>query len=244
MSDSPRDRDPDPPRATTAATGVERADATTIGPPAVGAGEAGAHGETPRPDSAGGNASGEGSGRTRTARLAPAGPEDDPRRRRRRRWFIGGIAAGAALVVVALCAGGLAVVSAVADFRGDTGEARVERHVRDTACLELEQRLNRLVPPGATATPAARAVAVRDENAAVRLYVAQLQGERTEDMWRQLLDARTSFSEALDAQTKSRTPAFFVAPRTGGGGAVADELVRLSPAACSGLIRRLAAPEL
>ncbi|GGQ40736.1 hypothetical protein GCM10010166_04890 [Couchioplanes caeruleus subsp. azureus] len=183
-------------------------------------------------------------GRTRAARLAPAGPEDDPRRRRRRRWFVGGIAAGAALVVVALCAGGLAVVSAVADFRDDAGEVRVDRHVRDTACLELEQRLNRLVPPGATTTPQARAVAVRDENAAVRVYVTQLQGERVEDLWRQLLDARTAFAEALDAQPKSRTPAFFVVPRTGDGAAVADELARLSPPACSGLIRRLAAPEL
>ncbi|MFI5494932.1 hypothetical protein [Actinoplanes sp. NPDC051859] len=182
--------------------------------------------------------------RGRALRFAPAGAEDGPRSRRRRRWFIGGVAAGAALIVGSLCVGGLAVVNAVADFRGDRDKAQEQLAARDTACLELEQRLNRLTPPGATATPDARAVAVRDENTAARVYVGQLRGEHTEDLWRQLLDARTSYAEALAAQTESRTPAFFVVPRTGDGAVAADELVRRSPAVCSGLIRRLAAPEL
>jgi hypothetical protein len=48
----------------------------------------------------------------------------------------------------------------------------------------------------------------------------------------------------LDAQAKTRTPAFFVAPRTADGRAVTDELADRSPAACAGPIRRLAAPDL
>lgn len=184
------------------------------------------------------------SGRSRAARLSPTGPEADARKRRRRRWLIGGIAAGAALLVIALCAGGLAVVSAVADVREDASDAREDRRLRDTACLELEQRLNRLAPPGAATSPQGRAVAVRDENAATRIYVGQLRDRRTSDGWRQLIDARTAYAEGLDTQARSRTPAFFVAPRTDAGPAVADELVELSPAACAGPIRRLAAPDL
>ena len=183
-------------------------------------------------------------GRSRAARLSSAGPETDARKRRRRRWLIGGIIAGAALLVIALCAGGLALVSAAADVRDDADEAHEVRRLRDTACLELEQRFNRLVPPGATSSPQARAVAVRDENAAARIYVAQVRAGRTPDAWRQLIDARTAYAEALDTQAKSRTPAFFVAPRTADGLAVSDELVDLSPEACAGPIRRLARPDL
>ena len=173
-----------------------------------------------------------------------AGPENDPALRRRRRWFVAGIAAAAALVVIALCAGTVAVVEFVGDFRGRTDEARDDRRARDGDCLALEERLNRLLPPGVTTTPQARAVAVRDENAAVRIYVAQVPDVPDQDGWRQLLDARTAYAEALDRQAKSRTPAFFVAPRTADGRAVTDQLVRWSPAPCAGPIRRLAAPDL
>ncbi len=182
--------------------------------------------------------------RSRAARFSFGGPEEDPRKRHRRRWFVGAIIAGAALVVVALCAGGLAVLGAVSGFNEDADEAREERQLRDASCLELEQRLNRLTPPGATASPQARATAVRDENAALRLYLAQVRDGKAVDGWRQLLDARTSYAEALDAQAAAKTPAFFVAPRSADGKAVAGELARLSPGSCAGPIRRLQAPDL
>ena len=168
----------------------------------------------------------------------------DERQRRRRRWFVVGITVGAAVVVLAICAGGLSIVSAIDGARDRAAEARDARAVRETNCLDLEHRLNRLIPPGATAGPAARANAIRDENSAVRIYVDQLDSQRDEDAWRQLLDARTVFADALDRQAKSRTPAFYVAPRTADGLAVTDELEQWSPAQCAGSIRRLAAPEL
>jgi len=187
-------------------------------------------------------------GRRAARRLLSFGPlptdSGDPRQRRRRRWFVWGIAIAAAIVVIALCAGALSVVSAVNGVRDRAADARAARALRENDCLDLEKRLNRLVPPGSTTGPAARATAIRDENAAVRIYVGQLNTQRDEDAWRQLLDARTVFADALDRQAKSRTPAFFVAPRTDNGSAVADELVQWSPAPCAGAIRRLAAPEL
>jgi len=179
-------------------------------------------------------------GRSRAARLSPT----TPGKRRRRRWLIAGVSAGAALLVIALCAGGLALISAVTDVQDDADEAHEARRLRDTACLELEQRLNRLVPPGATTSPQARAVAVRDENAAARVYVAQLRDSRVSDGWRQLVDARTAYAEGLDTQAKARTPAFYVAPRTADGRAVSDEVMDRSPEACAGPIRRLASPDL
>jgi hypothetical protein len=189
-------------------------------------------------------------GRRRRGLEFGAAAEPDPasaagrRLRNRRRWFVAGIAAAAAVVAVALCAGVLGVISAVTGFRDRTTDARADRRQQDTACLELDQRLNRLIPPGAAATVQARATAVRDENAAVRIFVATAPGTREQDAWRQLLDARTAYAEALDQQAKARTPAFFVAPRAGDGSAVADELARRSPASCAGAIRRLAAPDL
>jgi thioesterase domain-containing protein len=165
------------------------------------------------------------------------------RQRRRRRLLVAGIAVAAALVAVALCAGVLGIVSAVTGVRDRATDARADQRQQDTACLELEQRLNRLTPPGATSTPQARASAIRDENAAVRIYVATAPGTRAQDGWRQLLDARTAYAEALDQQAKARTPAFFVAPKEGDGSAVADQLARWSPGSCAGVIRRLAAPD-
>ncbi|MFF5293890.1 hypothetical protein [Paractinoplanes globisporus] len=173
----------------------------------------------------------------------PAAPGDE-RQRRRRRWFIVGIAVAAAVIVVAICAGGLSIVSTIDGARDRAADAREARAQRETDCLDLERRLNRLVPPGSTSGPAARATAIRDENSAVRIYVDQLDNQRDEDAWRQLLDARTVYADALDRQAKSRTPAFYVAPRTTDGLAVTDELAQWSPASCAGAIRRLAAPEL
>ncbi|MEV4704021.1 hypothetical protein [Actinoplanes sp. NPDC049316] len=220
--------------------GTGATSATSAGATSAGATSAGAN-----PAAASGYRAGRAApGRTRAARLSPAGPETDARKRRRRRWLVAGISVGAALLAVACCAGGLAVVSRVADLKDDAADARADRSLRDAACLEFEQRLNRLVPPGATPSPQARAAAVRDENAAARIYVTRVRDGSAADGWRQLVDARTAYAEALDAQAKSRTPAFFVAPRTGDGRAVADELVRSSPPACAGPIRRLAAPDL
>jgi hypothetical protein len=164
--------------------------------------------------------------------------------RRRRRFFVAGISVAAAVIVIALCAGVLGAVSAIGGFRDRAADARDTRQQRNTECLELDQRLNRLAPPGAATTPQARAKAVRDENAAVRIYVQQNRSARDQDAWRQLLDARTAYAEALDQQAKSRTPAFYVAPRTDDGSAVSDELARWSPASCAGAIRRLATPDL
>jgi thioesterase domain-containing protein len=163
---------------------------------------------------------------------------------RRQRLVVAGIAVAAALVAIALCAGVLGVVSAVSGARDRAADAREDRRQQDTACLELERRLNHLTPPGATATPQARATAIRDENAAVRIYVAATSDTREQDAWRQLLDARTAYAEALEQQAKARTPAFFVAPKTSDGSAVSDQLAQWSPASCAGLIRRLAAPDL
>jgi hypothetical protein len=179
----------------------------------------------------------------RAAGAVPA-TEVGRRQRTRRRWMVAAIAAAAALVAIALCAGALGVVSAVDGVRDRRADARAERQQENTACLELEQRLNKLVPPGATGTPQARATAIRDENAAVRIYVAALRGTSEQDAWRQLLDARTAYAEALDQQVKARTPAFFVPPKTADGSAVADQLTRWSPASCAGPIRRLATPGL
>jgi hypothetical protein len=170
--------------------------------------------------------------------------EAEARKRRKRRLFIAGISLAAAIVVIALCAGGLAALRAVTGFRDDAADSRDDRRLRDSACLELEDRLNRLVPPGATTTPQTRAVAVRNENAAARIYVGRLGDQRVADGWRELLDARTSYAEALDAQAKSRTAAFYVAPVPRDGVSLADQLARWSPDACAGPIRRLAAPDL
>ena len=155
-----------------------------------------------------------------------------------------GISVAAVVVVVALCAGGLSVVAAVNGVRDRASDAREARHLREDDCLDLETRLNKLAPPGSTTTPATRATAIRNENAAVRIYVDELRTQRDEDAWRQLIDARSVFADALDKQAQTRTPAFYVAPRTTDGQAVTDELEQWSPAPCAGPIHRLAAPEL
>jgi hypothetical protein len=155
-----------------------------------------------------------------------------------------GIAIAAAVIVVALCAGGISVIRAANGIRDRAADARETRHLREDDCLDLETRLNKLPPPGSTTTPAARATAIRNENAAVRIYLDQLRTQRDEDAWRQLIDARSVFADALDKQAQSRTPAFYVAPRATDGQAVTDELELWSPAPCAGPIHRLASPEL
>jgi hypothetical protein len=192
----------------------------------------------------GGRGGGRGGGRRVFGLGRLPGESADEQARRRRRWFVVAISVGAAIIVIALCAGALSILDAVNGVRDRAGDARAAREQRDNGCLELERRLNRLTPPGATTGPAARATAIRDENAAVRIYLGDLKGQRTEDGWRQLLDSRTVYADALDRQAKSRTPAFYVAPRTGDAQTVADQVAEESPAPCAGPIRRLAAPDL
>jgi hypothetical protein len=170
-------------------------------------------------------------------------PLSEPERRRRR-WFVSGISIGAAIIVIAVCAGTLGVIDAIGDARERTADSREAGRLRDVGCLELEKRLNRLIPPGATTGPAARATAITDENAAVRIYLAEPHDQWVQDAWRQLIDARSVYADALERQAKTRTPAFYVAPRAPDGQAVADQLSGRSPAPCAGPIRRLAAPEL
>ena len=242
MSDGPRDQGADRGAA---------ADEPTTGPPAGAATTTSLGAGTPpgpaagRPGAApatGARSAGQRATGSTGAVSAGATPEAEARKRRRRRLYMIGISVGAALVVIALCAAGLAVLRAF--FRDEAVDTRPDLRLRDTACLELETRLNRLVPPGATTSPRARATAVRDENAATRIYVSRLHDQRVSDGWRELLDSRTAYAEALDAQVKSRTPAFYVAPAPRDGVSLADQIARWSPGACAGPIHRLAAPDL
>jgi hypothetical protein len=185
----------------------------------------------------------------------PAGDSGDAsaRLRRRRRWLIAGVSVASALLVLAICGGLVAAASALDRISEATRDDRQVTSVRETACLELEERLNRVSPPGAAPDPPRRAAAIRNENAALRPYLAQLElrGEQWNDddedrlaQWRQLLDARTAYAEALDRQADSKVPAFFGNPRTSEGGTVAQRLETASPEACAASIRRLAAPDL
>ncbi|MEU8814493.1 hypothetical protein [Actinoplanes sp. NPDC048796] len=174
--------------------------------------------------------------------LGPAG--GGARARRRRQWFVAAISVGAAIIVIALCVGALAVVDAVDGVRDQASDARDVRQARDDRCLDLERRLNKLVPPGSATSPVARATAIRNENGAVRIFVADGPSAESQDDWRQLIDARAVFADALDRQARTNTPAFYVVPRNSDGEPVSDDLVDASPAACAGSIRRLAAPDL
>jgi hypothetical protein len=179
----------------------------------------------------------------------------EPARRpsRVRLWLAVGL--GGALLAVLV--GAVVVVFTVGRFVnriGNTADGGARVH---DACITLETRLNRLTPPGATSGPAARATAIRDENAAVQLFLAEIEqmrddrrvgmdGDRGDRLgrWRALLAARTVYAEALDRQVRAGGPAFFVAPRTRHGGSVIERLDRIAPASCQGPIRRLAAPDL
>lgn len=194
-------------------------------------------------DGLGGAGGGRGAAGRRLFGFGAAGAADE-RQRRRRAWFVVGLAVAAVLVLGALCAGVVSLFSSFNGVRERVAGAREARELHETDCLDLERRLNKLNPPGASSGPKERAVAVRDENAAVRLYVGQLHGNRELDAWRQLLDARTVFADALDKQASARTPAFYVAPRADDGLAVSAELEQWSPAQCAGPVRRLAAPDL
>jgi hypothetical protein len=183
---------------------------------------------------------------------APARPPADTATRRRRRMLAIGGAVLAALVI-AVCAGGIAVISAIDGLadRAEENERSVAR--TDAACVELERRLNRLVPPGAADNLRARATAVRNENAAVRPFIAeldQLPGDSREhrqdwlDAWSRLVEARAAYAGALDRQAAGGEPAFFVPPQGQRGKPVVERLVDAGPDACDGSVRRLASPDL
>jgi hypothetical protein len=172
-------------------------------------------------------------------------------RRHRRILVIGG--AVFAALVIAMCAGGIAVISAI-DGIADRAEENERSIVRtDAACVELERRLNRLTPPGAAEDPRDRATAVRNENAAVRPFLAdigQLPGDSREhrqdwvDAWSQLVEARSAYAGALDRQEAGGEPAFFVPPQGQRGKPVVERLVDAGPDSCDGSVRRLASPDL
>ncbi|MEE6257021.1 hypothetical protein [Plantactinospora sonchi] len=182
----------------------------------------------------------------------------DPAARRRRRLLIGGGVAVAVLVLLVCgCLG-----AAVAGFGRVADRVERDHEVRDragTACQDLERRLNRLVPPGATGNPGQRAAAIRDENAAVRPFLSEIErlpGWRGDDdvdedegpdsrldSWRRLVDARSSYADALDRQVTGGDPAFFVAPQDRRGRPVLERLAR-GPESCAAAARRLAAPDL
>ncbi|MBL7254911.1 hypothetical protein [Paractinoplanes lichenicola] len=155
-----------------------------------------------------------------------------------------GISVGAAIVVIALCVGGLSVIDAVSGVRDRADDARETRAVRDQNCLDLELRLNRLTPPGATTSVPARAAAIRNENEAIRIYLTQVADERAQDAWRRILDARTVYADTSERLVKSPTQPFYLPPKNDRGVPLADDLLEWSPQSCAGPIRRLAAPDL
>jgi hypothetical protein len=202
---------------------------------------------------------------TATEKSAPANDavaakKADPARRRRR-LIIGGVAALAVGLVLASCIAAVALVRSgarLADRVDDSGRRQVRL---DEACLELETRLNRLSPPGATGgDPRRRAQAVRDENTALRPLLVELESmdddrddwdDRHEGRdgdwasgWRQLVEARTAYADALDRQAAAGEPAFFLAPQAASGGAVIELLERRGPDTCAGAVRRLGHPDL
>ncbi|MEV1285755.1 hypothetical protein [Micromonospora sp. NPDC049679] len=191
----------------------------------------------------------------------PGEPGDTDERRpgsQRRRWLIA-LAIAIPLVLALLVCGGIAALaSGVQQMGRDADDARQGKARASAACLDLEKRLNRLVPPGAAVDPAERAAAIRAENAAVRPFLPQIdqvgnaRGDRHErdddrrawsESWRQLIDARTAYADALDRQLAGGQRAFFLAPQ-GRDGAPVLEVLQDGPDTCAGVLRRLAAPDL
>ncbi|MDQ7910492.1 hypothetical protein RB614_38955 [Phytohabitans sp. ZYX-F-186] len=178
-------------------------------------------------------------------------PASAAARRQRRILAIGGGVLAALLIAV--CAGGVAVISGIDSIVDRAGENERGVARTDAACVELERRLNRLMPPGAAEDPRARATAVRNENAAVRPFLAeldQLPGDRGEhrqdwiDAWSRLVEARSAYAGALDRQVTGGEPAFFVPPQGQRGKPVVERLVDAGPDSCDGSVRRLASPDL
>ncbi|MBE1487064.1 hypothetical protein [Plantactinospora soyae] len=177
---------------------------------------------------------------------------------RRRRWLVGGGIAGAAVLVLLVCGCLGAAAAGLGRFAREADLERTAQSRAESACRDLEKRLNRLNPPGAAANPGQRAAAIRDENAAVQPFLSEierLRGWWSEDeddddrrdgrgeSWRELVDARSSYADALDRQVTNGDPAFFIAPQDHAGRPVLDRLER-GPDSCGAAARRLAAPDL
>jgi hypothetical protein len=195
-----------------------------------------------------------------TAPTASIKEPPDPARRRQLQLIGAGIGVAVVLNLMA-CAGFGALALGIGRLVREAGQTRQAHARRDVACLELEQRLNRLVPPGAATTPARRAAAIRDENVAVQPFLSEIDqlpgwhgmrdgddgnsGEPTgwTDSWHRLVDARAAYADALDRQVSNGQPAFFLAPKDQRGRPVLDEL-RREPQSCVGVERRLSAPDL
>jgi hypothetical protein len=153
-------------------------------------------------------------------------------RRKRRRLLIGLFVAGVVGILIAACGAGVVGVARIADAAGSGGRI-------GEACAALEVRLNRVAPPGSTAGPRERAVAIRNENAAVKPFLDELRRDddnRLVRRWTTLVDARTAYADALDRQVRSGAPAFFVAPDS-------DRLAARHHD-CAASVRRLSAPDL
>lgn len=178
---------------------------------------------------------------------APADSRPSPGRRWVR-WLVAGLLGSGVLLVVACLVIGYAVwrVGSAATARSESGERLTE------ACGQLEQRLNRLVPPGATRTPSERATTIEDENAAVAPLIAELRelpkqahGYRSLSRdWEALLSARSRYADDLDRSHRTGRPAFFVMKRDKEGVDPVRRIIQQSPERCQGAVRRLAAPDL
>lgn len=170
---------------------------------------------------------------------------------------------GALALLLLLICGGLALAAAtvreaVSENRQERAVAAAERDDLEAGCLRLEERLNRLTPPGATTGPAARAKAIRDETAAARPFLLDLERLRARehhdddhdpglpwsDGWRQLIDARSAYADALDRAAGGGDPAFYLEPLDENATPVAGRLIAESPDGCAGPLRRLINPSL
>jgi len=179
-------------------------------------------------------------------------PQPAPDNRRQRRFVIAAVVV-AVVVVLGACTGisigAVRLVGAVDNASAD-GRDRVRV---DDACRALEVRLNRVAPPGSAPGPRQRAVAIRNENAAVQPFLDELHrvAERDRDLaddrmvtlWTDLVEARSAYATALDRQASSGAPAFFVAPLSDRGNPVLDRLEDRH-GDCASSVRRLGAPDL
>ncbi|MDG4833242.1 hypothetical protein O7627_28630 [Solwaraspora sp. WMMD1047] len=197
----------------------------------------------------------------RQAEAETGAPANEPERRARRRRLLWIGLAVAAVVVLVVCTGFGALAAGVGRLVRHADDAKQAQSRAEAACLALERRLNRLAPPGSAGDPGRRAAAIRDENAAVQPFLSevdQLRGHWLDDEddgdrigtgrgwadgWRELVNARTSYADALDRQVTNGEPAFFIAPQDRRGRPLLDRLER-GPHECAGPARRLAAPDL
>jgi hypothetical protein len=179
-----------------------------------------------------------------------------PRRLVRRLWWLwAGLAAVLALLVTGV------VAAAVIGIHSVRGNERAERAhtVAVRACADLETRLNRLVPPGATKAARQRAAAIRAENAALVPFLADLDrlnpdwgGRRLSGQtwsryvsaWHRLADERAGYAAALDREASGGDPAFFQDALDESGSSAGDVLRGTELRDCGGVVRRLTRPDL